>query len=102
MPRPTLSTITEQTTRPQTRRRAVRATDPTGRVDIAAEKLACMGLDMLGTWLGVPGISDQLRPQVRGLVRQYLPNKPVFTRRQLELAQAQAAEHAQAQHRGVA
>jgi len=86
----TLTPTTKQATRPQTRRRAVKTTDPTGRIDIAAERLACMGLDAIGEWLGVPGISDQLRPQVQGLVRHYLPTKPVFTRRQLELAAATA------------
>ena len=89
-PKPRLSTTTETSTRPQTRRRPVRPTDPTGRVDIAAERFALQGLDFLGDMLGVPGISDQLQPIVHRTIRRYLPTKPVFTRRQLELAQAQA------------
>lgn len=55
--------------------RPSRPVDPTGRLDIAAEKLAMHGLGLLGTFVGMPLLADALQPAVHSLVRAGVPRR---------------------------
>jgi len=99
MPSPKLSTVTESATRSATRKRAVKTTDPTGRIDIALEKLLMKGAAALGSWLGAPELEEELAPLIKRGVRDHITSKPMFTARQLKIAQAAVVK---SQQRGAA
>lgn len=97
MPRKPVNPVqTDNVEAPRPRRRRVaRVVDPTGRIDLAANKAATMLLGALGAAVGVPNLGNAFQPVIDSFTRTYLPGKPLFTREQLTtgLALANRGRH---------